>query len=88
MEKLESTRRIAEAEIAALADQEERVEEPERDRDALIEFYAGTVPEALDRLTTSALQPTCSASCLRERSDISQHYPEMAGASRHDEEVP
>ena len=40
----------AEAEIAALAAQEERVEELERDRDALLEFYAGAVPEALDRL--------------------------------------
>jgi len=41
---------MAEAEIAALAAHEERVEELERDRDALIEFYAGAVPEALDRL--------------------------------------
>jgi hypothetical protein len=41
---------MAEAEIAALVAQEERVEELERDRDALIEFYAGAVPEALDRL--------------------------------------
>jgi hypothetical protein len=50
LEELESTRQMAEAEIAALAAQEERVEELERDRDALIEFYAGAVPEALDRL--------------------------------------
>ena len=48
LEELESTRRMAEAEIAALAAQEERVEELERDRDALLEFYAGAVPEALD----------------------------------------
>ena len=40
----------AEAEIAALAAQEERVEELERDRDALLELYAGAVPEALDQL--------------------------------------
>jgi hypothetical protein len=50
LEELESTRQMAEAEIAALAAQEERVEELERDRDALLEFYAGAVPEALDRL--------------------------------------
>ncbi|MGH3145710.1 MAG: zinc ribbon domain-containing protein, partial [Rubrobacter sp.] len=50
LEELESTRRMAEAEIAALAAQEERVEELERDRDALLESYAGAVPEALDRL--------------------------------------
>src|SRR5215210_7264568 len=50
LEELESTRRMAEAEIAALAAQEERVEELERDRDALLEFYAGAVPAALDPL--------------------------------------
>src|SRR5215213_6886237 len=44
LEELESTRRMAEAEIAALANREERVEELERDRDALLEFYAGAVP--------------------------------------------
>jgi hypothetical protein len=50
LEELESTRRRAEAEIAALAAQEERVEELERDRDALLKFYASAVPEALDQL--------------------------------------
>ena len=50
LEELESTRQMAEAEIAALAAQEERVEELERDRDALLKFYAGAVPEALDQL--------------------------------------
>jgi hypothetical protein len=48
--ELESTSRMAEAEIAALAAHEERVEELERDRDALLEFYAGAVHEALDQL--------------------------------------
>jgi hypothetical protein len=50
LEELESTRRMAEVEIAALAAQEERVEELGRDRDALLELYAGALPEALDRL--------------------------------------
>jgi hypothetical protein len=50
LEELESTRRMAEAEVAALAAQEERVEALERDRDALLEFYVGAVPEALDQL--------------------------------------
>ena len=50
LEELESTRRMAEAEIAALAAHEERVEELERDWDALLEFYAGAMPEALDQL--------------------------------------
>jgi site-specific DNA recombinase len=50
LEELENTRRMAEAEIAALAAQEERAEELERDRDTLLEVYAGSVPEALDQL--------------------------------------
>lgn len=41
---------MAEGEIAALEAHEERLEELERDREALLEFYAGTVPEALDQL--------------------------------------
>jgi chromosome condensin MukBEF ATPase and DNA-binding subunit MukB len=41
---------MAETEIAALAAREERVEQLERDRDALLEFYADAVPETLDRL--------------------------------------
>jgi hypothetical protein len=50
LEELEGTRRMAEAELAALAAREERVEELERDRDALLEIYAGAIPETLDRL--------------------------------------
>jgi hypothetical protein len=50
LEELESTRRMAEAEMAALAAREEHVEQLERDRDALLEFYADAVPETLDRL--------------------------------------
>ena len=50
LEDLEGARRMAEAELVALAAREERVEELERDRDALLEIYAGAIPEALDRL--------------------------------------
>lgn len=50
LEELESIRRMAEAEIAALEAHEERVAELERDRETLLEFYAGTVHEALDQL--------------------------------------
>jgi site-specific DNA recombinase len=137
LEELNSTRRMAEAEIAALAAQEERVEELERDRDALLEFYAGAVPEALDGLDGGErnrvykmlrleitprsdgvldvhgilsdclhiLQENGNAEedfvlterhlpvgrfveYLRERGDVAQHHPEVAGTSRHDEEVP
>ena len=48
---LEETRRLAQAELSDLEAREERVKELERDRDALIESWAGMVPEALDGLT-------------------------------------
>ncbi len=48
---LEETRRLAQAELAALQAREKRVEKLERDRDALLESWAGAVPEALDGLT-------------------------------------
>ncbi|MDQ3943373.1 MAG: hypothetical protein M3254_09745 [Actinomycetota bacterium] len=49
--KLEETRRIAEAELEALEDSEERVRELEAGRDALLASYAEVVPEALDGLS-------------------------------------
>ena len=62
LEELEITRQMAEAEIVALTVQEERVEELERDRDALIEFYAGAVPEALGSGSTQRRE-TGSTGC-------------------------
>jgi site-specific DNA recombinase len=49
--KLEETRRMAEAEVAALDAREERVRELEADREALLASYAEVVPEALDGLS-------------------------------------
>src|SRR5215212_7058103 len=48
---LEETRRVAEAELAALDAREERVRELEADRDSLLASYAEVVPEALDALS-------------------------------------
>ena len=48
---LEETRRTAEHKLAALRDHKERIEELERDRDALLEDYVDRTPEALDSLT-------------------------------------
>jgi site-specific DNA recombinase len=48
---LEEARRLAQSELAALQAHERRMEELERDKDALLESWAGAVPEALDRLT-------------------------------------
>jgi hypothetical protein len=47
---LEETRRLALAELDALTRHEERVKGLERDRDALLEYYAEAVPGALDDL--------------------------------------
>ena len=47
---LEETRATAQRELEALQGRRERMEELERDRDVLVERYAGLVPEALDAL--------------------------------------
>ena len=49
--KLEETRMVAQAELAALDAREERVRELEVDRDDLLASYAEVVPEALDALS-------------------------------------
>ncbi len=49
--KLEESRRVAEAELAALDASEERVRELKADRDAFIAFHAEAVPEELDGLS-------------------------------------
>jgi hypothetical protein len=47
---LDETRKMAERELEALRSRRERVEELERDKEALLESYAGMAPEALDSL--------------------------------------
>lgn len=49
--ELDETRKIAERELEALRGRRERIEEMERDRDALSDNYARMAPEALDALT-------------------------------------
>src|ERR671911_1033904 len=52
LSQLDEMRRHAERELSALQDHQERVEQLERDRDALIEEMAETVPDGLDNLTS------------------------------------
>jgi len=49
--QLDDTRKVAEQELEALRQHKERVEEMERDRDAVLEHYTALAPEALDSLT-------------------------------------
>jgi site-specific DNA recombinase len=49
--ELQEDRETAEREIAAIEGRRERLEQMERDRDTLMEHYAGTVPESLDDLS-------------------------------------
>jgi DNA repair ATPase RecN len=49
--ELQETRETAERELQAIKEHRERLEQMERDRDAVLEAYAGLVPEALDALT-------------------------------------
>jgi flagellar motility protein MotE (MotC chaperone) len=50
--ELGETRETAERELAAIEGRSERLEALERDRDALMEHYAGMVPEALESLSS------------------------------------
>jgi hypothetical protein len=47
---LEETRKTVECELGALRSRRERIEELERDKETLLESYAGMAPEALDSL--------------------------------------
>jgi hypothetical protein len=51
LDGLEETRRTAERELAALHSRREALERLEIDKEALLEHYARTAPEALDSLT-------------------------------------
>ena len=51
LNEIEEMRETARAELTTLAESRQRLEELEHDRDALMERYAGTVPEALENLT-------------------------------------
>ena len=49
--ELEETRSTAEHELASLQNRQEAIEALERDKEALLEYYASIAPEALDSLT-------------------------------------
>ena len=49
--RLEDTRKTAERGLEALRGQMERVEQMERDRDAVLDYYTAVAPECLDSLT-------------------------------------
>lgn len=49
--ELEETRKTAERELAAANDRQEHIEQLEQDKDALLGYYEGITPAALDALT-------------------------------------
>ena len=51
LKEIEEARETARTELAILEEGRQRLEELEHDRDALMERYAGAVPEALENLT-------------------------------------
>jgi site-specific DNA recombinase len=51
LKELESTRELARSELGQLQRRRERADDLERDRDAVVESYAGMLPEALDALS-------------------------------------
>jgi hypothetical protein len=51
LRELEETRKTAQRELEALRGRRDRIEEMERDLDALVDNYARMAPEALNELT-------------------------------------
>jgi hypothetical protein len=51
LSQLDETRKVGERELQTLSERKERIADLERDRDALLESYAGMVPEGMDLWT-------------------------------------
>ena len=58
LEEIEEARETARSELAILKESRQRLEELERARAALMERYAGAVPEALEKLTLRGAPPS------------------------------
>jgi len=79
LEEVEQTREKAQAELEALNRHREKIEELARDKDAVIESYAGLVPEELDDLTSEERHRIYKMLRLQVMvgPDV---YPEVSGA--------
>ena len=75
----ERTRERVQAELEALNRRRENIEELERDRDAVMESYAGMVPEELDNLASEERHQIYKILRLRVTVGPDTH-PEVSGA--------
>ena len=86
LEELENTRSGATRELEVLRSRRERIEGLERDKDALLESYAGMVPQALDSLTSEERHQIYKM--LRVQVTVGPDWRvEVTGALRADPEV-
>lgn len=86
LEELANTRSIATRELEVLRSHRERIEGLERDKDALLESYAGMVPQALGGLTPEERHQVYTM--LRVEVDVDANgRVEVTGALRADSEV-
>ena len=86
LEELENTRSGATRELEVLRSRRERIEGLERDKDALLESYAGMVPQALDSLTPEERHQIYKM--LRVQVTVGPDWRvEVTGALRADPEV-
>jgi hypothetical protein len=86
LEELENTRSGATRELEVLRSRRERIEGLERDKDALLESYAGMVPQALDSLTPEERHQIYKM--LRVQVTVGPNWRvEVTGALRADPEV-
>ena len=79
--RLDDTRRVAERELEALRNREERITELEADRDALLDSLAGTAPTALDSLAPEERHHVYKMLKLRVVAHPDES-PEVSGAFR------
>jgi hypothetical protein len=86
LKELEDTRKVAQHELTRLRSQQERVAELGEDRDALLESFAGMVPEALEVLSGTDRNKLYKMLRLQVR-PTAEHGFEVSGAFRSSEPI-
>jgi site-specific DNA recombinase len=86
LKELEDTRKVAQHELTRLRSQQERVAELGEDRDALLESFAGMVPEALEVLSGTDRNKLYKMLRLQVR-PTAEHGFEVSGAFRNSEPI-
>ena len=82
LEELEATRRTASDELEAIRRRAERLAGLEQDRDTLMKFYAGAVPEKLERLGPRGAAPDLREAQARALGEVGRDTRGSRGPAR------